>query len=107
MMPIRHLFSAFAPGNTLLLGENKYNYIRSESLNPPFHYPRTHDSNIPEFQHSNWAKPLTPFYQKAHPAYPEILFPIRQHSSTPLVLIQDPLWGQTKAGPSELGFFTK
>jgi hypothetical protein len=23
-----------------------------------------------------------------------------------MVLIQDPLWGQTKAGPSALGFFT-
>ncbi len=32
------------------------NYIRFDSLNPPFHYPRTHDSNIPEFQHSNWGE---------------------------------------------------
>jgi hypothetical protein len=23
-----------------------------DTLNPPFHYPRAHDSNIPEFQHS-------------------------------------------------------
>jgi hypothetical protein len=27
-----------------------------DSLNPPFHNARTHDSNIPEFQHSNWGE---------------------------------------------------
>ena len=56
MMPIRHPFSVFAPENTRLLRGNQYNYIRFDSLNPPFHYPRTHDSNIPEFQHSNWGE---------------------------------------------------
>jgi hypothetical protein len=56
MMSVRHPFSAFAPENTPLLRENQSNYIRFDSLNPPFHYPRTHDSNIPEFQHSNWGK---------------------------------------------------
>jgi hypothetical protein len=25
-----------------------------DSLKTPFHYHRTHDSNFPEFQHSNW-----------------------------------------------------
>jgi hypothetical protein len=35
-----------------------------------------------------------------------MLFPILQYSSTPLVLIQDPLWGQTKAWSSGPGFFT-
>jgi len=58
MMPNRHPFSAFAPENTQLLRENPYNYIRIDSLNPPFHYPRTHDSNIPEFQHPNWGEAL-------------------------------------------------
>ena len=53
MMPTRHQFSAFAPENTPLLRENQYNYLRFNFLNPPVHYPRTHDSNIPEFQHSN------------------------------------------------------
>jgi len=64
MMPVRHPFSAFAPESTPLLRENQYNYIRFDSLNPPFHYPSTHDSakklhfvpNIPEFQHSNWGE---------------------------------------------------
>jgi len=56
MMPVRHPFSAYTPENTPLLRENQYNYIRFDSLNPPFHYPRTHDSNIPEFQHSNWGE---------------------------------------------------
>jgi hypothetical protein len=27
-----------------------------DSLNPPSHYARTHDSNMPEFQHSNWGE---------------------------------------------------
>jgi hypothetical protein len=27
-----------------------------DSLSPPFQYPRTHHSNIPEFQHSNWGE---------------------------------------------------
>jgi len=26
------------------------------TINPTLHYPRTHDSNIPEFQHSNWGE---------------------------------------------------
>jgi len=56
MMPVKHPFSTFAPENTPLLQENQYNYIRFDSLNPPFHYPRTHDSNIPEFHHSNWGE---------------------------------------------------
>jgi hypothetical protein len=56
MMPVRHPFSTFAPENTPLLRENQFNYIRFDSLNPPFHYPRTHDSNIPEFQHSIWGE---------------------------------------------------
>jgi len=64
MMPFRHPFSASAPENTPLFLKNQYNYIRFDSLNPPFHYPRTHDSakklhcvpNIPEFQHSNWGE---------------------------------------------------
>jgi len=41
MILARHPFSAFAPENTPLLRENQYNYIRFDSLNPPFHYPRT------------------------------------------------------------------
>jgi hypothetical protein len=56
MMPDSHPFSAFAPENTPLLLENQFNYIRFDSRNPPFHYPRNHDSNIPEFQHSNWGE---------------------------------------------------
>jgi len=56
MMPVRHPFSAFAPENTPLLRENQSNYIRFDSLNPPFHYPRTHYSTIPAFQHSNWGE---------------------------------------------------
>jgi hypothetical protein len=44
MMPVRHPFSAFAPENTPLLQKNQDNYIRFDSLKPPFHYPRTHDS---------------------------------------------------------------
>jgi hypothetical protein len=53
MMPVRHPFSAFVPENTQLLRENQYNYIRFDSLNPPFQYPGTHDSIIPLFHHSN------------------------------------------------------
>jgi hypothetical protein len=49
MMPVKHPFSAFAPENTPLLRENQYNYIRFDSLNSPFHYPRTHYSTIPAF----------------------------------------------------------
>ena len=49
-------FSFFAPENTPLLRENQYNYVRFVSLNPPAHYPRTHNSNIPEFQNSNWGE---------------------------------------------------
>jgi len=56
MMPVRYPFSAFVPENTPLLRENRYNYIRFDSLNPPFHYPRTHYSIIPAFQHSNWGE---------------------------------------------------
>jgi hypothetical protein len=56
MMPVRNPFSALAPENKPLFRENQYNYIRFDSLNPSFHYPRTHDSNIPELQHSNWCK---------------------------------------------------
>ena len=58
---------AFAPENARLFRENQYNYIFFDFLNPPFHYPRAHDSakklhfvpNIPGFQHSKWARPLT------------------------------------------------
>jgi hypothetical protein len=53
MMPDRHPFSAFAPENIPLLQENQYKHIRFDSLNPLFHYPRTHHSSIPKFQHSN------------------------------------------------------
>ncbi len=53
MMPIRHPFSAFVSENTRLLRENQYNYIRFDSLNLPFHYPRT---MIPIFQNSSPAK---------------------------------------------------
>ena len=53
MMSVRHPFSAFAPENTPLLRKNQYNYIRFDSLNPTFHYPRNHDSNIPLFHYSN------------------------------------------------------
>jgi len=56
MMPVRHPFSASAPENTPLLQENQYNYFRFDSLNPSFHYPRTHYSIIPEFHHSNWGE---------------------------------------------------
>ena len=70
MMPVRHPFSAFAQKNTPLLRENQYNYIRFDSLNPPFHYPlravgstsRRPEPMIPIFQNSNipiGAKPLT------------------------------------------------
>jgi len=44
MIPVRHPFYDFAPENTPLFQENQYNHIRFDSLNPPFHYPRTHDS---------------------------------------------------------------
>jgi hypothetical protein len=53
MRPVRHPFSAFAPENSPLLRENQYNHVRFDSLNPPFHYPRTHYSTIPAFQYSN------------------------------------------------------
>jgi hypothetical protein len=53
MMPVRHPFSVFSQENTPLLRENQYNYIRLDSLNPPFQYSRTHDSIIPLFHHSN------------------------------------------------------
>ncbi len=56
MIPIRHPFSALAPENTPLLRENQYNYMRLDTLSPPFHYPRTQDSIIPEFQLSNWGE---------------------------------------------------
>jgi hypothetical protein len=46
MMQVRHPFSAFAPKIMQPLREYQYNYIHSDSLNPPFHYPRTHYSNI-------------------------------------------------------------
>jgi hypothetical protein len=69
LMPVRHLFSTFAPENTPLLRDNQYHYIRFDYLNPTFLYPRTHDSNIPEFHHSNWGEapnlivcPATAFY---------------------------------------------
>jgi hypothetical protein len=37
---------------------NHFNFIvkMNFTINPTFHYPRTHDSNIPEFQHSNWGE---------------------------------------------------
>ena len=38
MVPVRHPFSVFAIENTPLLRENQYNYIRFDSLNPPFQY---------------------------------------------------------------------
>ena len=53
LMPARHPFFAFAPQNTLILRENQNNYIRFESLNPPFQYSKTHDSITPLFHHSN------------------------------------------------------
>jgi len=53
MMPVRHPFSAFAPENMPLSRENQYNFIRFDSLNPPFQFSRTHDSIIPLFHHSN------------------------------------------------------
>jgi hypothetical protein len=62
MMTDRPPFSAFAPETTPLLRENQYNYIRFDSLNPPFHYPRTRYFMIPIFHNSNipiGAKPLT------------------------------------------------
>jgi hypothetical protein len=46
MMSFRHPFSAFAPENTALLTKNQY-LFRLNSLDPPFHYSRTHYSNIP------------------------------------------------------------
>jgi hypothetical protein len=55
-MPVKHPFSDFAPENTPLLRANQYNYICFDFLNPSFHNPITHDSNIPEFQHSNWGE---------------------------------------------------
>jgi hypothetical protein len=70
MIPIRHPFSALAPENTPLLRENQYNYMRLDTLSPPFHYPlravgstsRRPEPKIPLFQNSNipiGAKPLT------------------------------------------------
>jgi len=53
MMPVSHPFSAFAPESMPILRENQYNYIRFDSLKPPFQYSRTHDSIIPLFHHSN------------------------------------------------------
>ena len=58
MMPVRHPFSAFTPENTPLLRKNQYNYIRFDSLNPPFQYPLravgqnplSHHSIVPSFQ---------------------------------------------------------
>jgi hypothetical protein len=47
MMLVRHPFSAFSKYSTPLLRENQYNYIRFDSLNPPFHYPQA-----PIFQYS-------------------------------------------------------
>jgi len=44
MMPARQAFFAFDLENTPILRENQYNYIRFDSLNPPFHY-----SRIPTF----------------------------------------------------------
>jgi hypothetical protein len=38
MMPVRHPFTAFSQENTPILRENQYNYIRLDSLNPPFQY---------------------------------------------------------------------
>jgi hypothetical protein len=38
-MPVGHPFSTFVSENTPYLRENQYNYIRFDSLNPPFHYP--------------------------------------------------------------------
>ncbi len=99
MMPVRHPFSAFAPENTPLLRENQSNYIRFDSLNPPFHYPlrarfqpeglpgrrvgstsrrpepmiaqKLHFvPNIPEFQHSNWGEAPNLAYFCAYGVYP-------------------------------------
>jgi hypothetical protein len=56
MMIVRHSFSAFTSEDTPLSRENQHNYIHFDSLNPQLHYPTTHDSNIPEFQHPNWGK---------------------------------------------------
>jgi len=50
MMPGGYPFSALAPENTPLLRKNQYNYIRLDSLNPPFQYSRTHYSINPSFQ---------------------------------------------------------
>jgi hypothetical protein len=57
MISIRHPFSIFAPKITPLLRKNQYQF-RLNSLDPPFHYSRTHYSNIPLFQHSNWGEAL-------------------------------------------------
>ena len=75
MMHVRHPFSAFAPKIMQLLREYHYNYIRSDSLKPPFHYPRTHDSNIPIFQHSKWSEtPNLRLPTSAHRTVVGILF---------------------------------
>ena len=70
LMPARHPFSAFAPQNTLILRENQYNYIRFESLNPPFQYSKTHDSIIPLFHHSNCGAKLSSASAKLMPIQP-------------------------------------
>ena len=56
MIPVKHPFSDFAPESAPPIRKNQYEYIPFDSLIPPFHYPRVHDSNIPEFQHSNWGE---------------------------------------------------
>jgi hypothetical protein len=69
MMPDRNSFSAFAPETTPILRENQYKHVCFVSLYPLFHFPRTHDSNIPEFQHSNWGEA------------PNLLSPICRHET--------------------------
>jgi len=84
MMPTRHQFSAFAPENTPLLRENQYNYLRFNFLNPPVHYPRTHDSNIPEFQHSNCERSeLTCVWWEWLPATIERVIAVKNRSHNP------------------------
>jgi hypothetical protein len=56
MMPVRHPFSAFTLKIRHYSEKINPNYIHFDSLNTPFHHPKTHDSNIPEFQHSNWGE---------------------------------------------------
>jgi len=114
MMPVRYPFSAFAPENMPLSRENQYNFIRFDSLNPPFQfslravgstlrgvvqYYRTGRSRAggqnPLFHHS-----IVPSFPPGRRRYPTGRRPIAERSGAKFYPIYIPLFGRKVSGVS-------